>query len=93
MKSINSLIEEISIDLRLSNFLREADEISELLRIKDATTSTKEEKIMALEKIKEMTNIRWLGDLYLPHLKQNQWWKKLENLSRVADLNIKHYNV
>lgn len=38
----------------------------------------------AAAKVQQMCHVRWLGDLYIPGISQQEWWNLLSKLKRYA---------
>jgi hypothetical protein len=70
---ISELLIEINSHLRQAGFINDADELHNAILIEIAMRC----------------HVKWLGDYYLPHLSQKDWWGKLENLSRATKKHMR----
>jgi hypothetical protein len=43
----------------------------------------------AAAKLQQMCNVRWLGDLYVKDMSQQEWWNLLSKLKRYARRHVK----
>ena len=55
-----------------------------LLDVAADDSRTTAERIDALDQISMRCHVKWLGDIYLAHLSQTDWWSSLEKLSKAA---------
>ena len=82
MKNFLDLINKIISDLNQAGFNKDANDLQELANLaldKNLSTDIRKD---ALKKIDSRCHVKWLGDYYLPHLSQNDWWDSLERLSK-----------
>lgn len=82
MTNFSELITRIVSDLHLGGFTNDADELQHLANLAldpVLSTYTRED---ALKQIEMRCHVKWLGDFYLPHLSQKDWWGRLEKLAR-----------
>lgn len=88
---MNTFLEQINIifsDLHQGGFIKEADELKCLANMAlDQNLSPNMRKDI-LKQIEMRCHVKWLGDFYLPHLSQKDWWGKLERLARMAKKNL-----
>jgi hypothetical protein len=84
MDTLNDLSEIIAGDLDLSGFQREADDIRRFSNLANDPGEIASRRLSALRGLEDMTHVRWLGDLYLSHLSQEEWWGRLGRLKRIA---------
>jgi hypothetical protein len=82
MSALQDLSQEIASDLEKSGFQNDADEVRRLAGLVSNASVSSLEKKNALKGLESMAHVRWLGDLYLPHLSQNEWWGKLDKLKK-----------
>ncbi len=82
MSALQDLSEEIASDLEKSGFQNDADEVRRLVGLVSNASVSYLEKKNALKNLESMAHVRWLGDLYLPCLSQNEWWGKLDKLKK-----------
>jgi hypothetical protein len=87
MTTLSELIRTIVSDLYQSGFIKDADDLQRLANLALDQTLMVSARNDALKKIAMRCHVKWLGDLYLPHLSQKDWWEKLEKLRK---LTIKH---
>ena len=82
MTTFSELITSIVSDLQQGGFTKDADELQHLANAaldQALLTNTRKD---ALKQIEMRCHVKWLGDFYLPHLSQKDWWDKLEKLGR-----------
>jgi len=84
MTTLFKLISSTTADLHQSGFVKEANELQHLANLALDKTLSEDIRKDALKKIEMRCHVKWLGDFYLSHLSQNDWWGKLEKLSRSA---------
>ncbi|MGJ7915272.1 hypothetical protein ACI48D_07305 [Massilia sp. LXY-6] len=82
MTTFSELVTSIISDLRQGGFVKDADELQHLANLALDQTLLADTRKDALKKIEMRCHVKWLGDLYLPHLSQKEWWGKLEKLGR-----------
>ena len=84
MTTFSESISSIVTDLHRGGFIRDADELQYLTDLAlDQTLLTNTRKD-ALKHIEIRCHVKWLGDFYLPHLSQKDWWGRLEKLGRLT---------
>lgn len=84
MTKLSELITNTVSDLRQGGFIKDADDLQHLASLsldQNLLTETRKE---ALKQIEIRCHVKWLGDLYLPHLSQKDWWGRLEKLGNSA---------
>ncbi len=84
MTALAEQSELVAKDLETAGFVSEAAEIRELLKTAGDVSCPTAAREQALEQIRTRCHVKWLGDLYLAHLSQKEWWSRLEKLSRAA---------
>ncbi len=82
MTTFSELITSIVADLRQGGFIKDADELEHLANLALDQTLLADTRKDALKQIEMRCHVKWLGDLYLPHLSQKDWWGRLEKLGR-----------
>ncbi len=82
MTTFSDLITSIVADLRQGGFIKEADELHGLASLALDQTQSTDSRKDALKQIEMRCHVKWLGDFYLPHLSQKDWWGRLEKLDR-----------
>lgn len=82
MTDIQEIITSIVSDLNQGGFTKEADELQNLTNLAFDKSISNEARKEVLNQIQMRCHIKWLGDLYLSHLSQEDWWGKLEKLAR-----------
>jgi len=81
MTTFSKLITSLVCDLQ-GGFIEDADELQCLANLALDQTLLADTRKGALKQIEIRCHVKWLGDFYLPHLSQNDWWGKLEKLGR-----------
>lgn len=74
----------VARDLETGGFTAEASEIRALSGIAGDDSRSAAERTDALDQICMRCHVKWLGDIYLAHLSQTDWWSRLEKLSKAA---------
>jgi len=82
MTTFSELITSIISDLHQGGFIKDADDLQHLANLALDQTMLADTRKDAFKKIGMRCHVKWLGDLYLPHLSQKDWWGKLEKLGR-----------
>ncbi|WP_322401163.1 hypothetical protein [Massilia luteola] len=82
MTTFSELITSIVSDLHQVGFTKDADELQHLVDLALDQTLLANTRNEALKQIEMRCHVKWLGDFYLPHLSQKDWWGRLEKLSR-----------
>ena len=82
MTTFSELINSIISDLYQGGFTRDADELRHLANLALDQTLSANTRKDALKQIEMRCHVKWFGDFYLPHLLQNDWWGRLEKLSK-----------
>jgi len=86
---IQRILTEIISDLRQADFINDANELHHLstflLKKKLATDSRK----TILFEIAMRCHVKWLGDYYIPHLSQKDWWGKLDKLNMATKTHLR----
>jgi hypothetical protein len=82
MTPFSELITSIISDLHRGGFIRDADELQCLANLALEHTLFVDNRKYALKQIEMRCHVKWLGDFYLPHLSQKDWWGRLEKLGR-----------
>jgi hypothetical protein len=80
MTTFSGLITSIVADLHQGGFTKDADELQHLANLALDQTLLAETRKDAFKQIEMCCHVKWLGDFYLPHLSQKDWWGKLEKL-------------
>jgi hypothetical protein len=88
MTTFSELVTSIVSDLRQGGFVKDADELQHLANLALDQTLLADTRKDALKKIEMRCQVKWLGDLYLPHLSQNDWWGKLEKFGSSAKKHV-----
>jgi len=84
MMTFSEILTSIILDLNQCGFVNEADDLQRLANLaldEDESPNTRHD---ALKQIEMRCHVKWLGDLFLPHLSQNDWWGKLEKLRNLT---------
>jgi hypothetical protein len=84
MSSLKDLSATIAGDLEQSGFQNEANEVRRLADVAGNPGNASTMRRDALKSLESMAHVRWLGDLYLPHLGQQEWWGKLDRLKKAT---------
>lgn len=84
MNNFLDLITSIASDLQQERFIKEADELQHLATVALDQTLLSNIRKDALKEIEMRCHVKWLGDIYLSHLSQKDWWGRLEKLGRSA---------
>jgi hypothetical protein len=84
MTTFSDLITSIVSDLHQGGFIKDADELRLLANLASDQNLLADTRKDALKKIEMRCHVKWLGDLYLPHLSQKDWWGKLEKLGKLT---------
>jgi len=82
MTSFSELITSIISDLHQGGFIKDADELQHLAKLALDQTLLNDTRKDSLKKIEMRCHVKWLGDFYLHHLSQKDWWGRLEKLGR-----------
>jgi len=82
MTTFSGMITSIASDLCQGGFIKDADELQQLANLALDEALLAETRKGALKQIDMRCHVKWLGDLYVPHLSQKDWWGRLEKLSR-----------
>jgi hypothetical protein len=86
---ISELLIEINSHLRQAGFINDADELQKFCNILlDKKLAVDSHNAILIE-IAMRCHVKWLGDYYLPHLSQKDWWGKLENLSKATKKHMR----
>ena len=84
MTTFSELITSILSDLHQGGFIKDADELQHLANLTLDRTVLPDTRKDVLKQIEMHCHVKWLGDFYLPHLSQKDWWAKLEKLGRLT---------
>lgn len=84
MTIYSELVTSIVSDLHHGGFVKDADELQRLASLALDQNLLENVRIDALKQIEMRCHVKWLGDFYLPHLSQNDWWGRLEKLDRLT---------
>jgi len=82
MTTFSELINSIISDLHQGGFIKDADELQHLANLALDQTLLADTRSDALNQIEMRCHVKWLGDFYLPHLSQKDWWGRLEKLGK-----------
>lgn len=85
MKTFLELIASIVSDLYRGGFIKDGDELQRLANSAIDQNLLVDMRKDVLKQIKSRCHVKWLGDFYLPHLSQKEWWGKLEKLGRSSE--------
>lgn len=88
MTTFSELVTSIASDLHQGGFIKDADELQQLANLALDQTLLADTRKDALKKIEMHCHMKWLGDSYLPHLSQKDWWGRLEKLSRSTNKHV-----
>lgn len=80
MTTFSKLITSIVADLRQGGYIKDADELQRLANLALDQTQPEDTLTDALKQIEMRCHVKWLGDFYLPHLSQKDWWGRLEKV-------------
>lgn len=78
------LISSTVSDLNQGNFVSDAVELQRLAILALDQNLLSDDRKDALKQIARRCHVKWLGDLYLPHLSQKDWRGRLEKLRKSA---------
>ena len=84
MTTFSEAIADISYDLHRVGIFKDADELQHWANMASNQALSIDARKDALREITLRCHVKWLGDLYLPHLSQREWWDKLDKLHRLA---------
>jgi hypothetical protein len=84
MSTLKDMSETIAGDLERSGFQSEANEVRRLAELAGNPENPAKVRRDALKSLESRAHVRWLGDLYLQHLSQKEWWGKLDRLKRAT---------
>ena len=84
MTAFSEIIISVVSDLNQAGFPNDASELQRLADLVLDQIVLPDKRKDALKQIEMRCHIKWLGDLYLSHLSQKDWWGKLEKLSRIT---------
>jgi hypothetical protein len=82
MTTFSELITRIVADLHQGGFVNDANELRRLANLALDQTLLADARKDALKQIEMRCHVKWLGDFYLPHVTQKDWWGRLEKLGR-----------
>jgi hypothetical protein len=88
MMTFSELITRIVSDLHEGGFTKAADALQHLANLALDQTLLADTRKDTLKQIEMRCNVKWLGDFYLPHLSQKEWWGRLEKLGRSAKKHV-----
>jgi len=86
--TFSELITGIVSDLHQGGFIKDADELQHLANLALDQTLLADTRKDALKQIEMRCHVKWLGDFYLPHLSQKDWWGRLEKLGRSTKKHV-----
>ena len=89
MKIFSELITSIVSDMHHGGFIKDADELQHLADLALDQTLSADTRKDVLKQIEMRCHVKWLGDCYLSHLSQKDWWGRLEKLSRLAKRHVR----
>lgn len=82
MATFLDLVTSIVSDLHQAGLTKGADELQYLADLGLDQNLLADIRKDALKQIEMHCHVKWLGDFYLPHLSQKDWWERLEKLDR-----------
>jgi hypothetical protein len=82
MTTFSEMITRIVSDLQQAGFVKEADDLRHLAGLALDQSLPKRTRTDALAQIQMRCHVKWFGDLYLPHLSQEDWWGIIEKLGK-----------
>jgi hypothetical protein len=85
------LTTDIISDLQHGGFIIEAEELQYLADLALDETLVADMRNDALKKIQIRCHVKWLGDLFLHNLSQNEWWGKIEKLGKSATKKMQSF--
>jgi hypothetical protein len=88
MTTISESISSIVADLNQGGFFKDADDLQHLADLALDRTLSADTRKDALNQIEMRCHVKSLGDFYLPHLSQEDWWGRLEKLSRLTKRHV-----
>jgi hypothetical protein len=88
MTTFSELITSIVSDLHRGGFIKDADDLQRLANLALDQTLLVNARNDALKQIGIRCHVKWLGDLYLPHLSQKDWWGRLEKLRKLTTKHV-----
>jgi hypothetical protein len=68
---------------------KDADDLQHLADLALDRTLSADTRKDALKQIEMRCHVKSLGDFYLPHLSQKDWWGRLEKLSRLTKKHMR----
>jgi hypothetical protein len=89
MTTFSELITSIVSDLHQGGFIKDANELQHLANLALDQTLFAHARKDALKQIEMRCHVKWLGDFYLPHLSQKDWWGRIENLGRSTKKHVR----
>jgi hypothetical protein len=88
MTTFSESITSTASDLHQAGLIKDADELQYLANFALDQTQLADTRKDAFKQIEMRCHVKWLGDFYLPHLSQKDWWGKLENLGRSTKKHV-----
>lgn len=88
MTTFSELISSIVTDLHQGGFSKDADDLQQLADLALDRALSADTRKDALKQIEMRCHVKWLGDFYLPHLSQKDWWRRLEKISRITKKHV-----
>jgi len=68
--------------------MKDADELQRFANLALDQNLLADTRKDALTQIEMRCHVKWLGDFYLHHLSQKDWWGRLEKLSRSTKKHV-----
>jgi hypothetical protein len=89
MTTFSELITRIASDLHQGGFIKDADELQHFANVAADVTLLADIRKEAFKQIEMRCHVKWLGDFYIPHLSQKNWWGSLEKLGKSAKSHMR----
>jgi len=91
MMTFSDLIASVVSDLQQGGFIKDADDLQHLANLALDKNISKDMRKDALKRIEMRCHVKWLGDFYLKHLSQKEWWGKLEKLKKSTNNYVQSF--
>jgi len=86
---IQKILTEIISDLRQAGFINDANELHHFSTFLLDKKLAKDSRKTILFEIAMRCHVKWLGDHYIPHLSQKDWWGKLDKLNMATKTHLR----
>jgi len=71
-------------------YIKDADELQRLANFALDQTQARDTLTDSLKQIEMRFHVKWLGDFYLPHLSQKDWWGRLEKVGSPTKRQVQY---